>query len=284
MRENKLIQFYITNICNSHCKTCNIWKNKEQVDLSPEIVRNVVKMFPDADYVVGGGEARLHKNFDAILEEFKGTNYTLLTNGIGAGSIVKKIKKHDVKNVTISFDGVNHDFVRGTRYNTVSVQCLIDSLRGLGVNVKLSYTFSKYNMALYARSMEKIRSMGFDKVYFCLAQDLDILKGSDTGSVEVPISFIRTMDKSMLFDKDKELLRRIGSGEPLNRCSSQSNVHTINEYGDILFCQSFKSDIVIGNAANNEDLEMLKKYEDSPCIYSRTCKLFCQRRYDGYEE
>ena len=84
MRPNKLIQFYITNMCNSGCKTCSIWRNKTRCELVPERMEDVIRAFPEADYVIGGGEAILHKRIEDIFSilDYYAVNYTLLSNCI----------------------------------------------------------------------------------------------------------------------------------------------------------------------------------------------------------
>lgn len=287
MRDNKLIQLYITNMCNSHCKTCGIWKNGVQdgEELRLGDIFKVFTAFPEADYVIGGGEAILHNNIENILEYARGygINYTLLSNCICIEKLCKLIKEYCVPTVTVSFDGIVHDAVRGVKGNLSNIVEFNEWCLKNKVNMKISYTYSKYNEKYFEKDMEIIKDkFWFDEIYFCIAQDMDLLKTAESDESFVASNFEQILDCDLISYKDKAHIKRMISG--VRRCcTSQNNVHTIYSNGDIVRCQSFNSRCVLGNIhylSRTEIIDVLNSVENLPCKFDADCDLLCQRRYD----
>ena len=289
MRPNKLIQFYLTNMCNSRCKTCNIWTttNKDKLELSLNKVINTIKLYPKADFVFGGGEFTMYSKARELLKfcSSNNINYTILSNCIDVDALEQLLASFDIKNLTISCDGIKHDKIRGIAGNLKKIKDVVGIWKGYVPNLKISYTLSKYNEEHLSEDMRMFKEMGIDKIYFCLAQSMDLL--STRGSVTPSITSIEKMYYDygdMLYDKDKQFLRDIVL-DNVGKCDSIENVHTIYTNGDVVTCQSFMSRDVLGNIYDNSLKEILDKRElkDFKCQYSSICKLVCQRRYD-YED
>lgn len=289
MRPNKLIQFYLTNMCNSRCKTCSIWTttNKDKLELSLNKVINTIKLYPKADFVFGGGEFTMYSKARELLKfcTSNNINYTILSNCIDVDVLEQLLASFDVKNLTISCDGVKHDKIRGIAGNLKKIKDVVGIWKGYVPNLKISYTLSKYNEECLDEDMRMFKEMGVNKIYFCLAQSMDLL--STRGSVTPSITSIEKMYYDygdMLYDKDKQFLRDVVL-DNVGKCDSIENVHTIYTNGDVVTCQSFMSRDVVGNIYNNSLKEILDKRElkDFKCEYSEVCELVCQRRYD-YED
>lgn len=287
MRDNKLIQLYITNMCNSHCKTCSIWKNgvENREELWEDDIFKVFKAFPEADFVIGGGEAILHNGIENILEYASGCgiNYTLLSNCICIEKLFYLVKKYQVPAVTVSFDGLLHDAIRGTVGNLSNIVRFKNWCDEYGVKMKISYTYSKYNERTFKQDMEFIKDrFGFDEIYFCIAQDMDLLKTYESDEKFVASNFEQILDCDLISFKDKAHIKRMVSG--VRRCcTSQSNVHTVYSNGDIVRCQSYNSRCVLGNIhylSRSEIIEILNSVENLQCKFDADCDLLCQRRYD----
>ncbi len=292
-RPKKLIQFYLVNLCNSHCKTCHIWKNKNRQELSIMQVEEVIKEFPDADYVFGGGEFTLYNQRDRLLDwcDERGVNYTVLSNAVSLKLLEQLLASHDIKNLTMSCDGTHHDEVRGVRGNLKNIESIIKAWRGTIPNIKLSYTLSRLNEACIDEDMEYFRKLGFNKIYFCIAQNMDLLKAD--GDITPTIESLKYMQESysyMLYDKDQQLLEDFINGVH-RTCDSIRDVHTIYTNGDVVRCQSLLSNNILGNINDNKLSDILKadvkRLSNIPngftCPYNNECELVCQRRYD-YED
>ena len=296
-RPKKLIQFYLTNLCNSHCKTCSIWKNEIQEEIPLEKVIEIIKQFPDADYVFGGGEFTLYSKKHELLTYCDDNNisYTVLSNAVDVMLLSKLIDKHKIKNLTISCDGIKHDSIRGVENNLSNIRYIINTYRNIIPNIKISYTLSSFNVNCRDLDMEMFKELGFDKIYFCIAQDMDLLKVKGETSIEPDMMAIKSFyekHKDMLYDKDRQLLYDMIRNR-LRTCDSTQSVHTIYSNGDVVRCQSVLSKVIIGNINKELFSNILErdkykyiedvKKNDTHCPYEETCKLVCQRRYD-YED
>lgn len=286
MRPNKLIQFYITNMCNSHCKTCSIWRTRpeDREELRVQDMEKVVSGFRYADYVIGGGEAILHSDIDLILDMFNyyGVNYTLLSNCILNENLKTICRKFEVKNVTVSYDGIRHDSLRGSFRNADKIWGFVRWAESEGINVKLSYTYSVFNEDTFEDDMQSILDEGIEKIYFCLAHDMDLLK---IGNSVRPHNLEKLRPYYFMFDdKDINFIESmIDPNKTKSICNSQSSVHTIYSNGDIVRCQSYMSTDVIGNIRDMSLKEVNQVFNSIKCIdckYDSMCNLLCQRRYD----
>lgn len=281
MRSNKLIQLYITNMCNSHCKTCSIWKNKKRQELSLDNIKSIVEPFKDsADFVIGGGEAILHSDIENILSylQKEKVNYTLLSNCILYGELKRLILKYQIPNITISCDGINHDEIRGSVGNKTKIIDFISWAKENGVNFKISYTYSSFNEDNFIKDMDWLKSLGIDKVYFCLAQNMDLLETGTDDVVAKDVSKI-LFRKEMLFEKDLHFIASL-IGKRKKLCDSQDSVFTIYSNGDVVRCQSFMSKDVIGDVNKDSFAKIISNEKAINCPYDKECNLLCQRRYD----
>ena len=280
MRSNKLIQIYATNLCNSGCATCTIWKNKEREELSLEQIKGIVEPFKDeADFVIGGGEALMHSEIEDILKWLydNGVKYTLLSNCIMLERLKKLIIKYKVPSVTVSCDGVNHDCIRGVEGNLLKIKDFVKWAKDNDVNFKISYTYSAFNEQLFMLDMEYFDKIGVEKIYFCLAQNMELLHSSDNVIASDLNVLLERQDK--FYDKDLQFIKALISGEK-KKCDSQDSVFTIYSNGDVVRCQSFMSSDVIGNIKENMFADIVHLSRPIKCPYDDKCNLVCQRRYD----
>lgn len=285
MRDNKLIQFYMTNQCNSRCKTCTIWTNKERLDLSADRVIEIITQYPDADYVFGGGEFILYNNVEYLLDfcdRYK-INYTILSNAVDFMALDKVMSKYKVPNLTISCDGILHDKIRGVEGNLQNIRKAIDKYKDK-TNLKISYTYSKYNEKMFPEDMAYFKVLGFDKIYFCLAQDMELLQQKDNRSF-VAESFEQILKyKDMLYDKDVRYIESMLNGTK-KPCDSTKSVYTVYTNGDVVMCQSYMSGYIHGNIYDTPFKDIIEGWgmgsnKCPTCEYDKDCNLLCQRRYD----
>lgn len=285
MRYKNLIQLYITNMCNSRCKTCNIWRYKEREDPPEELsvgqIRDIVLADKEADFVIGGGEAILHTKIHDILGMLheEGVSYTLLSNAIRLRSLCGLVRKYNVPSVTVSCDGTKHDVVRGVAGNLHHICMFVRWARYNNIPFKLSYTYSAFNEKYFAQDMEFFKSLGINKIYFCLAQEMALLYSGDKSRV-VAHNFEQILQyKDMLFNKDVRFIENMLNGtKPI--CDSQTSVFTVYSNGDVVRCQSFMSQPALFNIKDTSFSYWLKTANNVICPYDADCNLLCQRRYD----
>lgn len=284
MREKKLIQLYLTNRCNSRCKTCPIWKCKEKEDLQLGKVEKFISEFKDADFVYGGGEFILYPWYNELLNwsAVNNINYTILTNGLHPQRIQRIASQYGC-NITISWDGIKHDEIRGITGNSRIIKELIPYLRECGCFVKLSYTFSRFNYDTVHEDMRVAKEeLGMDKLYLALGRDTDTFTNKDE-SVS-PKDFKPLMEHlDMFYDKDVLFLKDWNKGGSLKDCTSTRDIITVYSNGDIPLCQGMESDKVWGNILKDDIKELkerIETFQPVKCPYKDICYSLCQRRYD----
>lgn len=286
MRDKKLIQFYLTTECNSRCKTCSIWKSGHSniQELPFDIVSDICIKNKNSDFVLGGGEFTLYSQKYDLLDKLnkEGINYTILSNAINLTLLKDVIEKYDIQNLTMSCDGLNHDEIRGVvgSGNLYNICYIIGKYRDKIPNIKLSYTYSWFNQFTFEQDMDFIKyTLGFDKVYFCIAQNMDLLKTGTEAIIPTNLENVLKR-KDMLYDKDLRYIENLVKGEK-KQCDSTSSVFTIYSNGDIVRCQSFMSKDVLGNIYKDDFNSVIDKVDRNfDCPYDEKCNLLCQRRYD----
>ena len=161
----------LTFLCNSKCKTCNIWKvyNESPGRIKEELTTEDWKeLFDEIGTNLGwidftGGEPTLKKDVeDIVTYAYNNTAISigsLTTNAILAKrslqkieKIVHKIPRNKAFNIIVSLDGVSstHDEIRGVKGNFEKVIWLFNELKTLkkqysNLNVSFGYTISEYN-------------------------------------------------------------------------------------------------------------------------------------------
>ena len=145
----------VTNLCNSRCKTCSLWKNKKSEELSLEELKKFsnTKEFQRIKFLIlTGGETFLRKDLFEIVNMFKKKNpnihITILTNALLPKNILEQVKKmpRDVL-ITMSFNGKEetHDKTRGVKGNFKLLLKTIENLKSINQEMNLIFTVTKEN-------------------------------------------------------------------------------------------------------------------------------------------
>lgn len=286
MRDRKLIQLYLTNQCNSKCKTCPIWKNKEREELPLDIIMKLMLKEKDADYVLGGGEFFLYSRWRDLLAfcEQKNINYVILTNGL-LPNLVHEAASSYAPNFTISWDGIKHDEIRGVPGNMEKIKQLIQYIRSCNAGIKLSYTFSKFNYDTIDADMEYAKNeFKMDKLYLALARDSDTFSGKD--ELVAPKDFHPLLKHLDMFEmRDRMFLMNWENTQndihcSMCKCNSLRDIITIYSNGDVPMCQGNMSNEKWGNIIYGDMDYIFDKMHQIRCDYNDVCYSLCQRRYD----
>lgn len=140
--------FSLSFNCNSHCRTCNIWRKKPAEDLTKEEWRKIFMVLGRSPYWVtlSGGEPFLRRDLVEIVKDLCRVCWpktiTIPTNGILTSKIAADVKKIIDDNpqthfiVNLSLDGVEggHDQARGVRGNFRLAMLTFEALRGMRAN------------------------------------------------------------------------------------------------------------------------------------------------------
>jgi MoaA/NifB/PqqE/SkfB family radical SAM enzyme len=159
----KEIVFEVTDVCNSRCIHCNIWKNKPCNDpLKPHEVGELLKdtTFSNLEAIlITGGEPTLRGDLLELMLEMHDVcpkaNQWLSTNGLLPDytlATVRELLSVGVNiGVGISLDGIGekHDKTRGIKGNFDKVVKLIDGLQDLGVCPTVGFVLSPHTVSNY---------------------------------------------------------------------------------------------------------------------------------------
>lgn len=285
MRDKKLIQFYLTNRCNSKCKTCPIWKCKDKEDLSLDKVKEFILKNKDADFVYGGGEFFLYPHYEELLSwsETNNISYTILTNALLPQKVQRVVSQY-APNITISWDGVKHDEIRGVPGNYAIIKNLVQYIRRCNGGIKLSYTFSKFNYNTIDEDMRVAKEeFGMKKIYLALGRDSDTFAEKD--ELIAPKDYYPLLKHfDMFYIRDVLFLKDWADGK-LPQCNSINDVITVYSNGDIPLCQGIESSKKWGNIIKDDISDIMDNMNvllsaKTYCKYSDKCHSLCQRRYD----
>jgi len=223
------IAFAVTNKCNSHCKTCNIWKDTAQIDELNLIEINLLFRSLGRSFewiTLTGGEPFLREDLvdicQIIYQHCQPAVINIPTNGSIPDTIidcVKKILKYCLKiklTINLSVDGVGeeHDNIRGFPGNFNNIVMTYQGLKNLKhPRLRLGFytVISEYNIDDLKNILSFVKKLAPDAHFFEIAQIRDEYKNQAQINIVPPeeyyINFLRT---SLSFKKNnkKALLGR----------------------------------------------------------------------------
>ena len=311
----RVIQMPITGKCNSRCVTCNVWRHKDGIDMSPEKLCDVLRdpFFLKVHAVgINGGELTLHNDvegiFRAVLTLPRIKNISVISNGL----ITKRLKeilsvakqlceeRGVLLTLTLSIDGVGEvdDQVRGV---AKAYERTLRTLTELAAekekycdSILVGCTISRYNVE-FLPQMEQLGKELNIPIEFHLA---------------VPNKRIHTFDDSdrynVLSDEHSRLLaaeffykkmeERKQSGYDMMRyfmqydylmskgtrrlalCSYRYKDITIDEHMNLYLCATASD--CIGNLTKNtvQDLRQsgnFRKIEQNTFVHCNQCVHYC---------
>lgn len=159
------LNLLVNDICNSRCVMCNIWRQKRDVELTPEQLQRILsdKLYREIRYVgVSGGEPTLRRDLPEIyaaicdgLPKLKGTG--LITNAIRDREVIERIeasadacaKRGIAFNAMVSLDGIGavHDRVRGKPGNfDAAIRVIEDIKHRMNLPLSVGCTITKANL------------------------------------------------------------------------------------------------------------------------------------------
>lgn len=162
----RTIQLPITSYCNSQCKTCNIWKEKNHQNINAEDLCKALQdpFFSKVESVgINGGEPSLHSQFydviDAVLTLNNLKSIYFISNGLSQKNLLSKLEKTKEKcnrkgvkfHLTISLDGVGeiHNQTRGVKdgYSRTlkTIESVAEQKNKYCDSFDVGYTVSRYN-------------------------------------------------------------------------------------------------------------------------------------------
>jgi len=193
-----VINLNITNLCDSHCQMCNIWRNTDGTELSVDQISDIFSshLFRKATHVgITGGEPTLRNDLikvaSAIIDSSPSLkSLSIITNAIQPLRSFRCIQEMNqlckergiAFGVMISLDGFGeiHDKQRGTKGNFKSVLNLLDLLKNNGfVNTTLGATITHVNCYHAHELLAYAKTIGI-QIRFRIAEHILRLNNADS--------------------------------------------------------------------------------------------------------
>ncbi len=168
----------LTDLCNSKCKFCDIWKIKPENEIQFSDIKKSLSNYKNDLYWISfsGGEVTLIKYFYEMIDYFKSDYKNLkivafTTNALIPNRVIKFAKY--VKDsgfdplITISLDGDQeiHDEVRGVKGNYNKCIYTYEKLKEIGIKCHFGITVSESNNNFIKNNQEqfneKIKAVTF---------------------------------------------------------------------------------------------------------------------------
>jgi MoaA/NifB/PqqE/SkfB family radical SAM enzyme len=282
----------LTNLCNSRCKTCSMWKNKKREELDFKTLEKFAgtKLFRKIRFLtLTGGEPFLRKDIDKVVRMLKKKNpkvhITILSNALMPEIIYDKVKNmsRDVL-ITFSFNGKEkaHDETRGVKGNFKKLLESMEKLNSLNQKMNFIFTVTKenYDQLLWAWDFAKKNNTN---IMFSPEMDYGRLEhetGNRTLNEEqkkVVLSQLKKIygERSRgFFDYTYYLFfkRFYEKKTVTNKCYAGTNSIYIDFNGDVYPCENLVGRIrPVGNIKSG--LNLAKDY--SPAIKKMKCYEGC---------
>ncbi len=209
----------LTDLCNSRCQFCDIWKIKPENEID---IHEIDKIFKNMDkhlywLSLSGGEVTLVKYFklmvDKAVENCKNLKILAFTTNALATSRALDYAKYarskglDVL-VTISLDGDEkiHDDIRGVKGNYQKCLNLYDKLKKEQISTNFGITVSENNFGFIKNKYIKYRSM-LKAVTFVHSNG--IYSKENFQNDNKIIESLQTIDRNYLMNKFYEFVEKI---------------------------------------------------------------------------
>lgn len=272
------LPIYITNRCTSRCKTCNIWRIKQNEDLDKEIIKNLLcdnEIREDVEFIITGGDFLLHPDCRKIVSLFKGKNLRVFSNGILVDELVSLVKEESVNYVSVSLDGrpETNEYIRGvdTYKNVVRI---VKELKDF-TQIVIEYTISKWNTREdleFVMDFVKKHNINLSVGYYSKVEYFEA--GEDTSGLYTV---------SDIFTSDYYTLYPLWASGKLNiPCFSIFVRPVVKPNGDVELCEA--REIKLGNLYKRTFGEIWRDRKTARIIRSfskcNRCWLNCQRTSD----
>ena len=287
----------VTNICNSRCRTCSLWKNKIRKEPLFEDLKNLAssEFFRKIRFLtLTGGEPFLRKDLDRVVNMFREKNpkmsITILSNALMPDLIIEKAMKmpKDVL-ITLSFNGKEetHDETRGIKGNFQGLLKTLDGLKEIGQNTNLIFTVTKenYDQILWAWNFAKERNINIlfspEMNYGRLHNETN--RGLSENQKKIVMSQLKQIysERKRPFFDDTYMIffKKVYEGKIVtDLCYAGTNSIYVDYTGDIYPCENLAGAIApLGNISDGkitlpknyiQEIKKMKCYEN--------CYLLCE--------
>lgn len=144
------LMLYATDLCNSQCKHCFVWKKRPVQHMPFETIKNIIQskvVSKKTTIGLEGGEFLLHPEADLIMDFLDNNHprYDLLSNCVQPNRTIDAVKKHKPMRLFVSLDGTpeTHANMRGKDCYHQVIE-VIDAVKDI-IPVSVMFTLTPYN-------------------------------------------------------------------------------------------------------------------------------------------
>jgi MoaA/NifB/PqqE/SkfB family radical SAM enzyme len=179
--DKKTVFFAVNNTCNSKCRMCSIWKNKDKRNVKFEDAKKALDILKKKNFKlvqITGGEPFLNPDIFRILEYAKklGFHISIVTNGsLITEETAKRIAKINVDQISVSFhhyDPKVFENIENHKNIFEKARKGIHNLRKNKAHVSALCTISRYNMNDIEKTVKFIERMNL-YTSFCIPVTID---------------------------------------------------------------------------------------------------------------
>lgn len=274
----QVINYPVTDRCNSKCIMCNVWKNNDGQDMTVEELTTILKnpLFKQVKSVgLSGGEPTLRDDLGNIaktilttLPKIKGIS--IITNGLQPDQVEAKINElsnlcremDKTFSVMISIDGIDdiHSEVRGVSRAFERTNRTIELLRkNKDINLALCCTVTNRNVYELNRILNYAKSKDL-YIKFRMATSIDRLYNESCGEnykldhdqkqaagqfvEKLAMTYEQDWERILFYKSLRKMLTE--NGKRTSPCIWQKDGITLDAKGNVCYC-AVKSKI-LGNA------------------------------------
>ena len=284
-----VLQFPITDVCNSHCIMCNVWQRKRDREFDIDELRSILadSLFREIRYVgISGGEPTLRHDLADIGQVLvdslpKLVGASIITNAVRPKQVLERVfalaqvfdENHIQFSVSVSLDGlgVTHDEQRGVKGNYHAATEVIQALRRHGVPVSVGCTLTPLNCYEADDVLLWCIENGIEQWEFRLA--VDVKRCYNEGFTKAnPFTREQRFHLSLFFDKLAHDPRVTGSHRRVYRsladqlalgakrtagCDWKARGVTLDARGDISYCSTRSP--ILGSALQTSAWQLYKR-------------------------
>jgi len=294
------INFNANDICNSKCVMCNIWKQKQEHEITPGELSQVLEdsLFENVKNIgITGGEPTLRKDLVKLYRVFidkipSATGFSIITNCIKEKDVIERIddvielckKNNKSFSIMLSLDGFAevHNKVRGREGNFKSTINVLNYFKRKKINITTACTISKVNvwdldeLLFYLKNNDiKSRFRVAEFINRLYNNDSKLIRNFDDDEKYNLILFfyklILTYEKNETIIRTyKSIINILSGGKRLIGCPYHSKGIVLNSKGEIAYCAP-KSKI-LGKIINDNGVELYKdNHKEKKRIIENNC-------------
>lgn len=309
-----ILSYLITSKCNSHCITCNVWKNKENVDIIDVFQLKKIlnsKLFSNIGHVgISGGEPSTFEDLFNHIEVLVETLPNLQTISITSNCINYKYWEDNLTKISnylkskniyfqinISLDGIGdmHDKVRGTKGNFNTFLKVLKYIKQNEIPYQIHTTVNRQNVYQLPGILH-FAKRNESQIIFRLASTISRLNNnslqSDFAVDESQLSFFCDFISSSEVRKISSLSRRLyyrslckqllsNSKERVANCYFKQQGVVLSSDGKISHCSRFENRFDVLSKDESEIKRCYFDKDENEANFSEICK-FCYHDQSGY--